>query len=102
AFRLALLTQIPPHAAIHETVELAGAFHRPGAKGFLNGVLRALSRVLTPGLADGPAADALPAEAGVYRRLAGPVLPDPAGHPVEYLAIAFALPRWLAERWLAR
>src|SRR5438067_1015082 len=29
AFQLALLTQIPPHAAIHETVELAAGYGRP-------------------------------------------------------------------------
>src|SRR5271155_4311484 len=34
AFQLALLTHMPPHAAINETVELAAAFGRPGAKGF--------------------------------------------------------------------
>jgi 16S rRNA (cytosine967-C5)-methyltransferase len=30
------------------------------------------------------------------------VLPDPVAQPVEYLAAGFALPGWLAERWLAR
>src|SRR5262245_6376508 len=38
-FQLALLTHIPPHAAIHETVELAAVAKRPRAKGFLNAVL---------------------------------------------------------------
>jgi 16S rRNA (cytosine967-C5)-methyltransferase len=102
AFQLALLTHVPPHAAIHETVELAAAFHRPRAKGFLNGVLRALSQRLGADAADGPAADALPLEQGRYRRLTQPVLPDPAANPVEYLATAFALPRWLAARWHGR
>ena len=40
ACQLALLTHIPAHAAVHETVELAVAFGRPEAKGFLNGILR--------------------------------------------------------------
>jgi 16S rRNA (cytosine967-C5)-methyltransferase len=30
------------------------------------------------------------------------VLPEPGLFPVEYLATAFALPAWLAERWLKR
>src|SRR5439155_22787255 len=47
ACQLALLSQIPPHAALHETVELAARFGRPGAKGFLNGILRSLTAVLT-------------------------------------------------------
>ena len=102
AYQLALLTQIPTYAALNETVELATNVGRPGSKGFLNGVLRTLSRLLTSETVDAPAADALPLEAGHYRKLAGPVLPDPAAHPLEYLAQAFALPDWLAERWLRR
>jgi 16S rRNA (cytosine967-C5)-methyltransferase len=102
AFQLALLTHIPPHAALNETVELAAAYRRPRAKGFLNGVLRSLLALLTDERTDAPAAEALPLEAGVYRRLARPVLPSPAEHPVEYLSAAFALPRWLAQRWAER
>jgi len=34
AFQLALLTHIPPHAAIYETVELAAVFERPRARVF--------------------------------------------------------------------
>jgi 16S rRNA C967 or C1407 C5-methylase (RsmB/RsmF family) len=30
------------------------------------------------------------------------VLPDPAGSRVEYLAAAFGLPHWLADRWAGR
>ncbi len=48
------------------------------------------------------AADALPLERGEYRRLARPVLPDPAAHPVEYVAVGFGLPDWLASRWMPR
>src|SRR4051812_24711213 len=102
AYQLALLTQVPAHAALHETVQLAALYGRPGAKGFVNGVLRALLPRLTTDRAPGPAADALPLEQGEYRRLAGPVLPDPAAQPIEYLSAGFALPGWLAERWLTR
>lgn len=101
-FQLALLTHIPPHAALNETVELAAAYGRPGAKGFLNGILRKLSSLMTDDRTDAPAADALPLEAGVYRKLSRPVLPDPARDPVQYLAAAFGLPRWMAQRWQAR
>jgi 16S rRNA (cytosine967-C5)-methyltransferase len=57
---------------------------------------------VTEGRSDAPAADALPLERGEYRRLARPVLPEPAAHPVEYLAAAFGLPDWLLRRWLPR
>jgi 16S rRNA (cytosine967-C5)-methyltransferase len=98
-FQLALLKQIPPHAAINETVNLVG---NPRQRGFVNGVLRNVARVLTDETVAGPAANALPLESGEYRRLAQAVLPEPDTHPVEYLAAAFALPAWLARRWLQR
>jgi 16S rRNA (cytosine967-C5)-methyltransferase len=102
AYQLAYLTHVPPHAALYETVELAKTWVRHRAPGFVNGVLRGLTRLLTGGCAPGPAADALPLTAGAYRRLAKPVLPDPAQRPGEYLAAGHSLPRWLADRWLAR
>ena len=53
-FNWLLLTRFPLHAALNETVELAAHFGRPGAKGFINGVLRALSRLLTDEAAPAP------------------------------------------------
>lgn len=102
SFQLLMLSHVPAHAALHETVELAARGGRPGAKGFLNGVLRAVTTLATDDFMDAPATDALPLEPGRYRRLARPVLPDPMAHPVEYLAAGFSLPPWLAERWLKR
>jgi 16S rRNA (cytosine967-C5)-methyltransferase len=106
SFQLALLTHIPPHAAVNEAVNLAEDAVSPGSqklvKGYVNGVLRAVARLMTPESGDRPAADALPLERGEYRRLARPVLPDPVASPVEYLAAGFAWPRWLAERWHGR
>jgi 16S rRNA (cytosine967-C5)-methyltransferase len=101
-YQLALLTQIPVHAAIHETVELAAQFGVPRAKGFLNGVLRTCAALVTQEQASAPAANALPMEGGSYRRLGRAVLPDPATLPVEYVAAAFGLPMWLARRWYDR
>lgn len=102
AFQLALLSHIPPHAAINETVELAEQVGLPRAKGFLNGVLRNVSRHLTDETGNQAGADWLPVEAGTYRRLAPGVLPDPATSRVEYLAAGFSLPPWLVERWSTR
>jgi 16S rRNA (cytosine967-C5)-methyltransferase len=102
AFQVALLTHIPAHAALFETVELAQRWGRPRAKGFVNGVLRTLLGLITDEELAEPAGNALPLQAGRYRRLTRAVLPDPADHRVEYLASAFAWPLWLAERWFAR
>ncbi|MFL5342326.1 MAG: 16S rRNA (cytosine(967)-C(5))-methyltransferase RsmB [Gemmataceae bacterium] len=102
AHQLVLLTHVPPHAALNETVELAADFGRPDAKRFLNGVLRRVAEMVTGDFLASPAGDAMPFEAGSYRRLTRPVLPDPAKLPIEYLAAGFSWPRWLAERWLPR
>jgi len=102
ACQLALLSHVPAHAAVHETVELAVRFGRPAARGFLNGVLRQLAALMTEERATTAAADALPLEHGEYRRLSRPVLPDPAAHPVEYVAAGFGLPDWLVHRWMPR
>lgn len=102
AFQLALLTHIPRHAALFETVELAADFETPRAKGFLNGVLRQLTQLLTDEKVREPAADALPMQDGDYRRLSRPALPEPASAPLDYLSTGFAWPRWLVERWHER
>jgi 16S rRNA (cytosine967-C5)-methyltransferase len=68
----------PAHAAVGETVALAKTVDHGRAAGFVNAVLRALSR-----------APALPEPPALER--------DPAGH----VAAAEALPRWLAEEWVA-
>jgi 16S rRNA (cytosine967-C5)-methyltransferase len=120
AYQLVLLTHIPPHAALNETVELAVQVNKPRGKGFLNGVLRKVSGLITTEFTECPAADAVPMDGrphapreatlphaehevyGSYRHLSQPVLPDPATSPVEYLSAAFALPRWLVQRWRQR
>ncbi|MCX7701755.1 MAG: hypothetical protein N2039_12835 [Gemmataceae bacterium] len=102
AYQLTFLSRIPPHAAVHETVELATQWGRPRAKRFLNAVLRRVSEILTPEASSEPAADALPMEDGVFRKLTRPVFPDPTAQPGDYLAAAMSWPRWLAERWLTR
>jgi 16S rRNA (cytosine967-C5)-methyltransferase len=102
AYQLVYLSHVPPHAAIYETVELAKSCGQAKAAGFVNGVLRGLSRSLTEEIVTSPAIDALPVADGKYRRLTKPTLPDPTTHRTEYIAAGFSLPRWLAERWLER
>ncbi|HYG66063.1 MAG TPA: transcription antitermination factor NusB [Anaeromyxobacteraceae bacterium] len=68
----------PAHAAVGETVALAKAVDHGRAAGYVNAVLRALAR--DPRLPEPP-----------------PLAADPAGH----VAVAEALPRWIAEEWVA-
>jgi 16S rRNA (cytosine967-C5)-methyltransferase len=102
AYQLALLTQIPLHAAVYETVEMAVSFGRTSARGFLNGVLRRVAELMTDKRTSKAATDALPLEHGEYRRLFRSIFPDPVAQPREYLAAAFSLPDWLVHRWLPR
>ncbi len=102
AYQLTLLTHIPVHAAIHETVELAHSIGKPRGKGFLNAVLRKLAGVITDHTIAQPGAAALPVEGGTYRLLNQPVFPELAVQPLEYVSAAFALPKWLVQRWVQR
>jgi 16S rRNA (cytosine967-C5)-methyltransferase len=102
AFQLAFLTHVPKHAAVHETVELATHIGSAKAKGFVNGVLRRVSELVTDDFTKKPAADSLPFEVSRYRLLTRPILPDPIAAPDAYLAAGFSLPKWLSDRWLDR
>ena len=107
AYQLAFLTQVPRHAAVHETVEAT----LPSARGFVNAILRRVGEAVTDEFGDEPAADFVPMDSQrppvatgglappAYRKLAKPLLPDPGTHPVPHLAAAFSWPRWLADRW---
>lgn len=127
-YQLALLTSIPPHAAVSETVLLARQLHKPQWAGFVNGVLRNLARALTdeydalsssrgilggepplpvpnsPTAGEAPASGAPGAELvrPRFRRIDRDVFPDPARDPAGYLTAAGSFPRWLVDRWLAR
>jgi 16S rRNA (cytosine967-C5)-methyltransferase len=102
ACQLSLMSSIPPHAAVNETVEVANRCGKRRWSGMINGVLRAISRNLTEEIVDGPAADAVPLTAGLYRKLCEPVFPDPSADFGGYVSQAFSFPRWLVEGWLSR
>lgn len=72
-----LRLRVPHHAAVAESVSALRGRHSRAA-GFVNAVLRRLSR-------EGP-----------------PPLPDPAQRPLEWLTTEGSLPGWLAKRWVER
>ena len=83
-YQLLHLDRVPASAVVDDAVELTRAAKKPGASGFVNGVLRALlrSKHRLP----------LPSRpAGIDRQ---PML--------DYLGITHSHPSWLVERWLAR
>jgi 16S rRNA (cytosine967-C5)-methyltransferase len=105
AFQLALLDAIPPHAAVHEAVELVRFVRQPRATGLVNGVLRRVAELVTDHFADSPSTSTLPVDLdrrgrARYRKLRQPMFAPPPS--VDYLAEAFSWPDWLAARWWDR
>lgn len=76
-FQLLHLDRVPAAAVVDDAVELAGKAGKRSASGFVNALLRRVSRERTQ-------------------------LPFPEQPPIDFLAITLSHPRWLAERWLAR
>lgn len=100
AYQIVFLEGIPPHAAVHETVELARRI-QPRWVGFANAVLRRVVDGTTADFHPLPANDAVPLGPGRHRRLTMPAFPDPSFDFAAYFASAFSLPRWLVDRWKA-
>ncbi len=78
AYQLFCLDKIPPHAAVHETVDLAKRLLSESQAKMVNAVLRTLGR---QGL---------------------PPLPDRTRDPASHLSILYSFPRFLVKRWLDR
>ena len=76
-FQLLHLDRVPAAAVVNDAVELAGKAGKRSAAGFVNALLRRVSRERAQ-------------------------LPLPAEPPIDVLAITLSHPRWLAARWLAR
>ena len=84
-YQLLHLERVPAAAVVNDAVELARRAKKRSASGFVNGVLRSLSR----------------------KRSALPLPPRPAvtgdrQGALDYLSITLSHPRWLAARWYDR
>lgn len=85
AYQLLHLTRVPTSAVVDDAVDLVRRAGKTSAAGFVNAVLRAVSR----------------------NRGALPLPPRPADpgdrdQALDYLGITLSHPRWLAARWLDR
>ena len=101
-YQIMMLDGIPPHAAVHETVELCKRAGRMRWSGFVNGVLRGATRLATDQFTSEPSADAVPVGMNRHRKLTKPVFFEPNSDLPAYLAGAFSMPLWLMERWVKR
>jgi len=107
AFQVVYLARIPPHAALHQTLE--GLKALPGVRkktvGFVNAVVRNLLQSIRT-KTDSPPADpddpsVLPVRQG-FCQFHQPVLPPRGNAPEEQLALRYSYPPWLLKRWLGR
>jgi len=86
AYQLKFLDRIPRHAAVDTAVTLARRFGGAGVGGFVNAVLRHVSR-----------------EADAQSRSTAETRPDPeAPARPETLALRYSHPAWLVARWTER
>lgn len=76
AFQLLHLDRIPPHAAIHESVELTRFGGHPHAAGMVNAILRRLIRTQSPG--------------------------QPIHESAAAIARRLSHPQWMVERWMGQ
>ena len=105
-YQMMCLTRVPARAAVDEAVRLARQHGLGHLAGFVNGILRTMSRSLTPAgaLADRVvvARRVIPIDAEHTIVATRDVLPDPETDRVAHLAAAFSYPEWLVQRWLER
>jgi 16S rRNA (cytosine967-C5)-methyltransferase len=85
AYQLLHLTRVPASAVVDDAVDLARKSGKKSASGFVNAVLRALSR-----------------SKGKLPLPPRPGSPDDREAALSYLSVSLSHPRWLVERWLDR
>ena len=77
-YELRYMDAVPPSATINEAVKLTGKCGFQNLKGFVNGVLRNISRGLS---------EVKP--------------PDKEKEPAAYLSVTYSMPEWIVKEWLA-
>jgi len=97
-----LFSAAPAYAVLNETAEAVKRQGNPQWTGFLNGILRSLTRDLTDRQVFTPATNALPTHSGNFQLLNSHPFPDPVTDPLGYFRDAFSFPEWLVARWVRR
>jgi 16S rRNA (cytosine967-C5)-methyltransferase len=117
AFELIYSPETPQYSIVNEAVENTKAVGGKKQAGFVNAVLRQITRHIAhrqTNLAEANPRNTIPQTATTgcefSRCTSGPLpsgegagaelLPDPKASPDEYLSIAFSLPKWLVTDWL--
>jgi 16S rRNA (cytosine967-C5)-methyltransferase len=100
-YEIVFLEKVPPRAAIYEAVELAKSRTGRRAGGFVNAVLRNVTRGMSgPGPVGEGHLSAVRIGPGRFRTFDRALFPDPTEDLAGFLADALSHPPWLVARWL--
>ncbi len=102
-YELVFAPKTAEYAIVNEAANLAGAVAGKKQVGFVNAVLRNVSRGIADraaSLADADTLKTLPQSPQTGCLFNNAILPDPKTHSADYLSKAFSLPKWLITNWL--
>lgn len=101
-YQILYMDSVPDHAAVHETVELAKRLNKKHWVRFLNGILRNVTRMISPEQGCSPSESVLPVNRDRLIPFNENVFPNPETDPVGYFSAAYSFPLWISERWAKR
>ena len=104
AYELVYSPVTPEYSIINEAVENAKAISGKKQTGFINALLRQISRRIKSreiSLSEAGTQRTLPQTSSTGCEFDSDILPDPKVSPADYLSTAFSLPKWLINDWLA-
>lgn len=102
-YELAFAPRTAEYAILNEAVQLAHDITGKKQAGFVNAVLRNVTRNIldrAAPLTDTCVSQILPHSSSAGCKFATDLLPDPEIFPAEYLHQGFSLPKWLVVEWL--
>ena len=103
SFELIYCPQTPEYSIVNEAVNMAKALARKKQTGFVNAVLRQITRHIKDRqipLSQADPQKTLPQTLSTGCLFDTEILTDPQTSPAEYFIIAFSLPEWLITDWL--
>ena len=103
SFELIYCPQTPEYSIVNEAVNTAKALAGKKQTGFVNAVLRQITRHIQKRQI--PLSQTEPQKTLSQTTLTGcqfdtDILPEPEGSPSDYLSAAFSIPQWLVTDWL--
>jgi 16S rRNA (cytosine967-C5)-methyltransferase len=103
SFELIYCPQTPEYSIVNEAVNMAKALARKKQTGFVNAVLRQITRHIQNRQVPLSQADpqkTFPQTLSTGCQFDTEILTNPQTSPAEYFSIAFSLPEWLVTEWL--